>query len=97
MLNVSGVTNEEFLEYKGRPLVRQGDDIYYGDLSDKYYVYMMVMGDKKSPKSGEDIPGTIMVQLLDSETKKPEKQSITKGLAEALEFADAWLSRYTEN
>ena len=96
MLKAEGVTNEEFLEYKGRPLVRQGDDIYYGDLADKYYVYMMIMGDKKSPKSGEDIPGTIMVQLLDSETKKPEKQSITKGLAEALEFADAWLSRYTE-
>jgi hypothetical protein len=55
---------------------------------------MMVMGDKKSPKSGEDIPGTIMVQLLDSKTKKPEKQKITQGLAEALEFADAWLSRY---
>ena len=96
MLKAEGVTNEEFLEYKGRPLVRQGDDIYYGDLADKYYVYMMILGDKKSPKSGEDIPGTIMVQLLDSETKKPEKQSITKGLAEALEFADAWLSRYTE-
>ena len=97
MLDAKGVNNGEFLEYKGRPLVRQGDDIYYGDLSDKYYVYMMIMGDKKSPKSGEDIPGTIMVQLLDSKTKKPEKQSITKGLAEALEFADAWLSRYTEN
>ncbi len=96
MLKAEGVTNEEFLEYKGRPLVRQGDDIYYGDLSDSYYVYMMIMGDKKSPKSGEDIPGTIMVQLLDGKTKKPEKQSITKGLAEALEFADAWLSRYND-
>ena len=96
MLNAEGVTSEEFVEYKGRPIVRQGDDIYYGDLTDKYYVYMMIMGDKKSPKSGEDIPGTIMVQLLDSETKKPEKQSITKGLAEALEFADAWLSRYND-
>ena len=95
MLKAEGVTNEEFLEYKGRPLVRQGDDIYYGDLSDAYYVYMMVMGDKKSPKSGEDIPGTIMVQLLDSKTKKPEKQKITQGLAEAFEFAEAWL-RYND-
>ena len=96
MLKAEGVTNEEFLEYKGRPLVRQVDDIYYGDLSDKYYVYMMVMGDKKSPKTGEDIPGQIMVQLLDSATKKPEKQTVTKGLAEALEFADAWLTRYND-
>ena len=91
MLNAEGVSTEEFLEYKGKPLVRQGDDIFYGDLSDKYYVYMMIMSDKKSPKTDENVPGTIMVQLLDSKTKKPEKQKITNGLAEAFEFADAWL------
>lgn len=95
MLNAEGVGTEEFLEYKGKPLVRQGDDIFYGDLSDKYYVYMMIMSDKKSPKSDENVPGTIMVQLLDSKTKKPEKQKITNGLAEAFEFAEAWL-RYND-
>ena len=95
MLNAEGVTNEEFVEYKGRPIVRQGDDIFYGDLSEKYYVYMMIMGDNKSPKADVEIPGTIMVQLLDSKTKKPEKQKITSGLAEAFEFAEAWL-RYND-
>lgn len=95
MLNAEGVSTEEFLEYKGKPLVRQGDDIFYGDLSDKYYVYMMVMSDKKSPKGDENVPGTVMVQLLDSKTKKPEKQKITNGLAEAFEFAEAWL-RYND-
>ena len=91
MFNVKGATNEEFLEYKGKPLVRQGDDIIYGDMSEKYYVYMMIMSDKKSPKGDYDVPGNVMVQLLDSATKKPEKQKITNGLAEAFEFADAWL------
>ena len=95
MLNFEGVTENEFVEYKGRPIVRQGDDIFYGDLSEKYYVYMMIMSDKKSPKSDENVPGTIMVQLLDSQTKKPEKQKITNGLAEAFEFAEAWL-RYND-
>ena len=33
MLEVKGVDVSEFIEYKGRPLVRQGDDIYYGELS----------------------------------------------------------------
>jgi hypothetical protein len=38
-----------------------------------------------------------MVQLLNSETQKPEKQQIiTTGLAEAFDFADAWLSRYNK-
>ncbi len=95
MLNTEGVGMDEFVEYKGRPIVRQGDDIFYGDLSEKYYVYMMIMSDKKSPKSEENVPGTIMVQLLDSQTKKPEKQKITNGLAEAFEFAEAWL-RYND-
>ena len=91
MLNAEGVGIEEFLEYKGKPLVRQGDDIFYGDLSEEFYVYMMIMSDKKSAKGDAQIPDTIMVQLLDSKTKKPVKQKITKGLAEAFEFAEAWL------
>ncbi len=91
MLNTKGISNEEFLEYKGKPLVRQGDDIYYGDLSDKYYIYMMVMGDKKSPKADVDVPGKVMVQLLESATKKPEKQKVVSGLSEAFEYAEAWL------
>ena len=95
MLNAQGVSSEEFLEYKGKPLVRQGDDIYYGDMSDKYYVYMMVMSDKKSAKGDVTLPDTVMVQLLESSTKKIEKQKITHGLAEAFEFAEAWI-RYNE-
>ena len=95
MLNTEGVGMDEFVEYKGKPIGRQGDDIFYGDLSEKYYVYMMIMSDKKSPKGEENVPGTIMVQLLDSQTKKPEKQKITNGLAEAFEFAEAWL-RYND-
>ena len=91
MLEFEGVGADEFVEYKGIPVVRQGDDIYFGDMSDKYYVYMMIMSDKKSPKGDFNVPGTIMVQLLDSKTKKPEKQKITNGLAEAFEFAEAWL------
>ena len=91
MLNTEGVTNEEFVEYKGIPVVRQGDDIYFGDLSDKYYVYMMIMSDKKSPKGDFIVPGSVMVQLIDSATKKPEKQKVTNGLAEAFEYAEAWL------
>ena len=95
MLNVNGIGNEEFLEYKGKPLVRHGDDIYYGDLSDKYYILMTIMGDKKSSITKDLVPGQTLVQLIDSETKKPvaDKQKLTNGLAEAFEFAEAWLER----
>ena len=41
MLNVTGIENGEYLEYKSRPLVRKDDEIFYGDLS-VYYVKMMI-------------------------------------------------------
>lgn len=95
MLNANGVTNDEFLEYKGRPLVRKDNDIYYGDLSDKYHVFMMIMAEKPSSK-GTEIPATIMVQLMAKDAKIPEKQTISKSLTDALETADAWLERYNK-
>ena len=91
MLKFEGVGQDEFVEFKGKPLVRQGDDIFYGDLSEKYYIYMMIMGEAKSPKGDINVPTTIMVQLLESSTKKIEKQTIVNGLMEAFEFAEAWL------
>ena len=92
MLNANGVGNNEFLEYKGRPLVRQGDDIYYGDMSDKFYIYMMIMSEEETEHG--TIPNRIMVQLLDSNTKSPKEQKILTTFKDAFEFADAWLERY---
>ena len=96
MLNANGVNTDEFLEYKNRPLVRKDDDIYYGDLSDKYYIYMMIMSKKGSPKGDAEVPDIIMIQLLETATNKIEKQQITHGLSEAFEFADAWLTRFNK-
>ena len=95
MLNANGVNENEFLEYKGRPLVRKDNDIYYGDLSEKYHVFMMIMAEKKSTQ-GEEIPDTIMVQLMEKDNMRPEKQILAKSLADALETADAWLMRYNK-
>ena len=95
MLNAEGVGTEEFLEYKGRPLVRKDNDIYYGDLSDKYHVFMMIMAEAPSSK-GVDIPAMVMVQLLAKDSSRPEKQAVSKSLSDALETASAWLDRYNK-
>lgn len=95
MFDLNGVGTEEFLEYKGRPLVRKDDEIYYGDLADKYHVFMMVMSEKPTAK-GVDIPAMVMVQLMPKDTKMPEKQTISKSFADALETASAWLDRYNK-
>jgi hypothetical protein len=92
MLDVNGAKNNEFLEYKGKPLVRQGEEIYYGDMSDKFYIYMMIMGEAETEHG--TIPTKILVQLLDSNTKIPKEQKMLSGLKDAFDFADAWLERY---
>jgi hypothetical protein len=94
MLDAKGVEANEFLEYKGRPLVRQGDDLYYGDMSETYYIYMMIMSEKDA--DGNTIPDKIMVQLCESATKIPKNQKIVVGFKEAFEFADAWLDRFNK-
>lgn len=95
MLNANGINSSEFIEYKGRPLVRKDNDIYYGDLSEKYHVFMMIMAEKPS-SNGTEVPATIMVQLMAKDARIPEKQTISKSLTDALETADAWLERYNK-
>ena len=94
MLIANGIEGG-YLEYKGRPLVRKDNDIYYGDLSEKYHVFMMIMMEVPSSK-GVDVPATIMVQLMEKDASKPEKQAISKSFADALETASAWLDRYNK-
>ncbi len=94
MLNANGVESGEFLEYKGRPLVRKGDDIYYGDLSEPYHVFMVIMAATPSSAAGVEIPAKIMVQLMKNGERKPEKQILKDTLTDALDVADAWLTRY---
>jgi hypothetical protein len=94
MLNANGVSENEYLEYKGRPLVRQGDELFYGDMTDKFYIFMLIM--TKKEVGDNEIPDKVMVQLCESSSKNPKEQKILNGLKEAFEFADAWLDRYNK-
>jgi len=84
----------KYVSYQGRPLVRQDKELFYGDLSDAYHVYMLIMSEKDSGKADVQIPEKVLVQLLHSEDGKLERQSTVNDLSEALEVAVAWLDRY---
>jgi len=94
MLNAKGVSDKEYLEYKGRPLVRQDNEIIYGDMAEKYYIYMMIMTEKDT-ENGK-VPDKIMVQLNESATQTPKEQKIVNGFKLAFTYADAWLERYNK-
>ncbi|MPN39846.1 hypothetical protein SDC9_187380 [bioreactor metagenome] len=87
---------EEFLKYKGKPLVRCGNIIYYGSLSDKYIIMMQILSTQKT--GDMDIAGKVSVQLQyadpdirskDKTIKKTEKD----GLYNALDIGAIWLDR----
>ncbi len=84
----------KFIEYKGRPLVREGNEIYYGFMSDKFYLFMMIMSEKKASRLDVQIPDKILVQILPTDgSGKVEKQKMVTGLFEAFDLGCAWLER----
>ena len=84
----------KFIEYKGKPLVRVGNEIYYGFMSDKYYLFMMIMGEKKASRLDVQIPDKILVQILPTDgSGNIEKQKMVNSLYEAFDLGIAWLER----
>lgn len=93
MIKANGIQGK-YLEYNGKPLVREGDEIYYGDMSDKFYLFMLIMSKKQASKLNVTIPDQVMVQILPTDgSNRIEKQKMVKGLAEAFDLGTAWLER----
>ena len=80
----------KYLEYKGKPLVREGDTICYGDMSEKCILILEIMSYKKS--GANDIPDKILIQIIDSKDPgKIIKQGSKDGLYEAFSLGLIWL------
>ena len=82
------------LTYKGRPLVRCGNDIYYGNMTDPYIVYLQVLNTKK--ENGVDVADKVHIILLSTDDSKPLPERIVRqankvGLFNALSFGDIML------
>ncbi len=85
-----------FPTYKGKPLVRSGDTIYYGSMKDKYVIKMDVKSKKKV--GGLEVADKVTVQLMYTDPEIRTRKQIVKtseknGLYLALDIAEAWLTR----
>ncbi len=90
------MADKEFLTYKGKPLVRKGKEIYYGDMAEKYVTKLDIVSEKE--QDGKKVPDRIAVQLLLSDTHLPDKDRVKKksekvGFYEAMDLAAVWLER----
>ena len=68
MADVRELVSGKYLEYKGLPLVREGDTICYGDMEGKCILILEIMSYKKV--DGKDLPDNIIIQVVD-----PKNQS----------------------
>lgn len=85
------LNKNQYVMYKGLPLVREGDTICYGDLSEKYMLMLNILTKKEN---GE--PDTIMVQICYTDDKHKivkGKQAFKNGLYEALDLGIIWLEQ----
>ena len=84
------------LSYKGHPLRRKDNLIYYGTMAEKYIIMLQVLSAKE--QNGLSIANKVSVQLQltdpdlksrDRVVKKSEKES----LYAAMDVASVWLDR----
>lgn len=84
------------LTYKGRPLLRKDNIIYYGSMSDKYIAMLQVLSTKNF--NGLDVADSVSVQLQLTDPDISSKDRIVKsttkdGLYNAMDIASIWLER----
>ncbi len=85
-----------FLTYKGMPLVRKGNEIYYGDTAKKFVVKFEILSTAKEGKL--EIADKVSVKLLKSDVdmkanQSPVKESTKDTLFDALDLGFTWLER----
>ena len=90
----------KFLTYKGKPLVRNGNTLYYGNPGEQYVIMMQIITTK--PVGDVEVASKVSVQLLNTDPNVSPRERIVKssekkGLYAAMDIAEIWLSRALAN
>ena len=84
------------LVYKGHPLRRKDNIIYFGSMADKYIIMMQILETKKVEDMEVATKVAVQLQLTDPELKSRDrvvKKSETNSLYAAMDVASVWLDR----
>ena len=86
----------EGLVYRGRPLRRIDNLIYYGSMADKYVIMMQVLSTMKVDDLEMATKVSVQLQLTDPDLKSRDrvvKKTEKESLYAAMDVASVWLER----
>ena len=89
-------TKTEGLIYKGHPLRRIDNLIYYGSMNDKYIIMMQILNTKKEQDMEVATRVSVQLQLTDPDLKSRDrvvKKSEKDSLYAAMDVGCIWLER----
>lgn len=90
------MAEKEILEYKGRPLRRKDDTIFYGNMSDKQIIMIKIINTKKIEDMEVATKVSVQLQYTDPSLKTRDKiiKKVEKdSLYSALDTGSVWLER----
>ena len=88
--------NNAVLMYKGRPLMRKDNLIYYGSMAASHIVMLQILETKKIGDAEIASRVSVQLQLTDPAVKSRDrvlKKGEKSGLYTALDFGSVWLER----
>ena len=87
---------EVILMYRGKPLIRQGQFLFYGNPDDEYILFMNITETKKV--GDMSVATKVWVQIQSTDEEKPMAERIWKeteknSLFDAFDIGVIWLAR----
>ena len=83
------------LTYKGKPLVRKDNELYYGRMSDPYVLHLQIL--TTTSVGEQQVADKVQLMLISTaDTSKVMRQSTKRGLFNALDIGSMWLQDANE-
>ena len=91
-----GLAEKAVLKYKGHPLRRKDNLIYFGSMADKYIIMLQILENKKVKDLDVATKVSVQLQLTDPDIKSRDrvvKKTEKESLYAAMDVASIWLER----
>ena len=88
------------LTYKGHPLRRKDNLVYYGSMAEKYIIMLQILDTKKDKDLDVATKVAVQLQLTDPDLKSRDrvvKKTEKDSLYAAMDVASVWLERALAN